>query len=147
MQFNWKLEYTDIFRPRKFHEFFCADSQENKFLYKIVYEFYHFIIYHQQQHHNAVPLARISMTLSYDSSLLSIASGRSYMIHFLSLQSCCRYVLAGHLNLARPWEVSHGSTSFLLLQIYPSCLVRRILMVLEEGGRWPYSCSFVEFCH
>ena len=33
--------------------------------------------------------------------------------------------------------------SSLLLQQYPVCLVQLIWMVLEMGGRWPYSCCFV----
>ena len=33
---------------------------------------------------------------------------------------------------------------FLLLQQCPTCLV--LCMVLELGGKWPYSCCFVECC-
>ena len=34
----------------------------------------------------------------------------------------------------------------LLFQLYPECLVRLILMVLEIGFRWPYNCCFVRCC-
>ena len=37
-------------------------------------------------------------------------------------------------------------SSFLFLQQCPTCLVCFILIVFEKGGRWPYSCSFVECC-
>ena len=34
----------------------------------------------------------------------------------------------------------------LLLQLCPACRVRHIWMVLEMGGRWPYSWCFVGCC-
>ena len=37
-------------------------------------------------------------------------------------------------------------SSSILLQQYPACLVRLILIVFVIGGRWPYSCCFVECC-
>ena len=37
-------------------------------------------------------------------------------------------------------------SSSLLLQQSPARLVRLILMVLEMGGRWPYSCCYVGCC-
>ena len=33
-------------------------------------------------------------------------------------------------------------SSFLLLQQCPTCLDHPVWMVLEMGGRWPFSCSF-----
>ena len=36
-------------------------------------------------------------------------------------------------------------SSFLLLQQCPACFCL-IWMVLEMGGRWPYSCCLVGFC-
>ena len=44
----------------------------------------------------------ITLNLSRHSSLSSIASGRSSSLHPVSVQSCCRQVLAGHPILARP---------------------------------------------
>ena len=101
-------------------------------------------------HHHGVTLTRISLTLSRHSSLSSIAPSRSSMLHPVSVQSCCRQVLAGHPTFARPCEELHGSTSlmslFLLLQQCPGCLVGLIWMDFEMGGRWPYSCCFVGCC-
>ena len=37
-------------------------------------------------------------------------------------------------------------SSSLLLQEYPTCLVRLILIVFVMGGRWPYTCCFVGCC-
>ena len=34
----------------------------------------------------------------------------------------------------------------LLLQQCPACLIRQTWIVFVMGGRWPYSCSFVECC-
>ena len=60
------------------------------------------------------------------------------------------YVRAGRPAFARLCEGVHGSTSLtsssLLLQQCPACLVRLILIVFVTGGRWPYSCSFVSCC-
>ena len=64
------------------------------------------------------------------SSLSSIASGRSSRQHPVPVQSCFRYILAGHPTPARPCEGVHRSTllmsSSLLLQQCPTCLVRPI---------------------
>ena len=43
-------------------------------------------------------------------SLSSIAPGRSSMLYPVSLQGCCRKVLAGRSPLARPCKGVHGST-------------------------------------
>ena len=52
--------------------------------------------------------ARISLTLSHHPSLSSIASGRSSRQHPVSVQSCCRLVLADRPTLAR---LSEGGPS------------------------------------
>ena len=93
--------------------------------------------------------AKISPTLSRNSSQLSIAPGRSSMLHPVSVQSCCRQVLAGRsLTFARPCEGVHRSMSLmsssLLLQQSPACLVHLIWMVFEMGCKWPCNCCFVE---
>ena len=71
----------------------------------------------------------------------------SSRLHPASVQTCCRYVLAGHPTLARPCEGVHRRTSLtsssLLLQQCPACMVRLIWMMFEMGGRWPYNNSFV----
>ena len=98
-------------------------------------------------HHHVVPLVRISLTVSRHFSLSFIASGRSSRLHPVSSNSCCMYVLAGRLVLARPYEGVHRSTSLmsssLLLQQCPACLVRLTWIVFLMGGRWPYSWCFV----
>ena len=64
----------------------------------------------------------------------------------------CPYkaVLAGRLKLAHPCEGVHWRTSLisssLLLPQCPASLFRLIWMVLEMGGRWPYSCCFAGCC-
>ena len=102
-------------------------------------------IYHH--HHHAVPLARISLTLSCHFSLSFIASGRSSGLHPVSSHSCCMYVRAGRPAFAWPYAGVHRSTSLmsssLLLQQCPACLVRLTCIVFEMGGRWPYSWCFV----
>ena len=89
-------------------------------------------------HYDHVTLsARISLTLSHhhctdilDPLSPSIASGRSPGLHPVSAQSCCMLVRNGCLAYARPCEGVHWSTSLmsssLLLQQYPTCLVRLI---------------------
>ena len=99
-------------------------------------------------HHHVMPPARISLTLSRRFSLSFIGSGRSSGLHPVSSHSCCRYVLAGHPALARPYAGVHRSTSLmslsLLLQQCPACLVRLTWIVFVMRGRWPYSwCSVV----
>ena len=98
-------------------------------------------------HHHAVPLARISLTLSRLFYLSFIAFGRSSGIHPVSSHSCSMYVLAGRPAFARPYVGVHRSTSLmsssLLLQQCPVCLVRLAWIVFVMGGRWPHSWSVV----
>ena len=100
-------------------------------------------------HHHVTPSGRISLTLSRQPSLSSIATGRSLGLHPVSTQSCMQ-VRAGCPAFARPCEGFHKSTSLisssLLLQQCPACLVRLILIVLVIGGRWPYSSCVVGCC-
>ena len=95
-------------------------------------------------------LARICLNLSHYSSLSSIAPGRFSKLHPVSVQSSCRLVLVRLPTVARPCEEVHRRTSLmsssLLLQQCPAYYVCLILMVLEIGGKWPYSCYFVECC-
>ena len=64
-------------------------------------------------HYHIVPLAWTSLTLPPYASLLSITSGRSSRLHPVSVQSCCRKVLAGRPTLARPCEGIHWRTSLM----------------------------------
>ena len=41
---------------------------------------------------------------------------------------------------------SENIAYWLLLQRYPTCLVRLILMICERVCKWPYSCCFVGCC-
>ena len=72
---------------------------------------------------------------SFSLSVSIIHRGWSSGLHPVSVQSCCRYVLAGRPTLVHPWEEVHGRTSLmnpsLLLQQCPACLVRLIWMVFE----------------
>ena len=94
-------------------------------------------------HHDVVPLARISLTLSCHFSLSFIASGRSSGLHPVSSHSCCMYVRAGRPAFARPYVGVHRNTSLmsssLLLQQCPACLVCLTWIVFVMGGRWLYS--------
>ena len=104
----------------------------------------------RNHHHQVVPLARISLTLSRHFSLSFIASGRSSGLHPVSSQSRCMYVRAGRPALARPYVGVHRSTSLmslsLLLQQCHACLVCLAWIVFVMGGRWPYSWCFVGCC-
>ena len=97
-----------------------------------------------------MPLAQISLTRSLHSFLLSTGLSRSSVLHSVSVQSCCRWVLAGCSTLACPWEEVYRSTSLissiLLLQQCPACLARLIWMVFMMGGWYPHSCCFVGCC-
>ena len=101
-------------------------------------------------HHNVVPLALISLTLSRHFSLSFIASSRSSGLHPVSSHSCCMYVRAGRPAFARPYVGVHRSTSLmsssLLLQQCPACLVRLIWLVFMMGGRWLYRWCCVGCC-
>ena len=101
-------------------------------------------------HHHIAQSARISLTLSRHSSLLSIASVGSSGLHPVSAESCCMLVLGGRLAFARPWEAVHRNaslmTSSLLLQPYPACLARLSWIFFVMGSRCPYSYCFVGCC-
>ena len=90
----------------------------------------------------------LTLSLSLHSSLSSIVSGKSSRLNPASVQGCGRWVLVSHPTLARPCEETHWRTSLmsssLFLQQCPVCLFCLIWMVLEMGGKWPYSCYFVE---
>ena len=87
-----------------------------------------------------------SLSLSRHSSLSSIASGRFYRLHPVSVQSYSRLVLVGRPTLARPFIGVQKKSSFmsssLLLQHCPTNLARLIRMVLEMRGFWLYSWNF-----
>ena len=105
---------------------------------------------HHHHHHHVVPLARISLTLSRHFSLSFIASGRSSGPHPVSSHSCWMYVRAGRPAFAQPSVGVHRSTSLtsssLLLQQCPACLVRLTWIVFVMGGRWPYRWCLVGCC-
>ena len=84
-------------------------------------------------------------SLSRHFSLSFIASGRSSGPHPVSSHSCWMYVRAGRPAFARPYVGVHRSTS-LLLQQWPTCLVRLTWIVFVMGGRWPYSWCLVWCC-
>ena len=114
------------------------------------------IIYHH--HHPVVPLALISLSLSRHFSLSFIASGRSSGLHPVSSHSCCMYVRAGRPAFARPYVGIHRSTSLtsspLLLQQCPACLVRLAWIVFRDGRQvavYLVPCGvllpgFVQYC-
>ena len=115
-------------------------------------EWYYFFGFHIRDKSSSSYLAistYISDPLS-PSSLSSIAPGRSSGLHPVSSQSCCMYVRAGRPAFARPCEGAYRSTSLtsssLLLQQCPACLVRLTLIVFVADGRLPYSCYFMECC-
>ena len=104
----------------------------------------------KSHHHQVVPLARISLTLSRHFSLSFIASGRSSGLHPISSQSCCMYVWAGRPAFAWPYAGVHRSISLmsssLLLQQYPACLVHLAWIVFAMEGKWLYSWCLVGCC-
>ena len=77
-------------------------------------------------------------------SLSFIASGRSSRLHPVSSHSCCMYVRAG--RPAFEYRSTSLTSSSLLLQQCPACLVRLAWMVFVIGGRWPYSWCLVGCC-
>ena len=113
-----------------------------KYIYIYIYIYHH--------HHHVALVARISLTLSRHSYLSFIALGRSSGQHPVSSHSCWMYVRAGRPAFARPCVEVHKSTSLtsssLLLQQCPACLVRLTWIVFGVGGRWPYSWCLVGCC-
>ena len=107
-------------------------------------------IYIYIYHNHVVPLARIFLTISRHFTLSFIASGRSSGLHPVSSHSCCMYVRAGRPAFAWPYVGVHRSTSLtsssLLLQQCPACLVCLTCIVFEMGGKWPYSWCLVGCC-
>ena len=91
------------------------------------------IIYHH--HHQVMPPARISLTLSRHFSLLFIASGRSSGLHPVSSHM---YVRAGRPAFAWPYVGVHRSTSLmsssLLLQQYGN-YTRMLRAILNQTWR------------
>ena len=124
----------------------CACCENYKVTQKYTEIMVIYLIYlnHHHHHNNVDLLAQISLTLLCHSSLSSITSGRSSRLHPVSIQSCCRQVLASCPTVACPCEGVQRKTSlmnsFLLLQQYPACLVCLIWMVSEMGAWWSYSC-------
>ena len=110
-------------------------------------KFVYIYIYH---HHHVVRLAQISLIHSLHVSLSFIASCRSSGLHPVSSHSCCMYVRAGRPAFDWPYAGVHRSTSLtsssLLLQQCPACLVRLACIVFVIGGRWPYSWCCVGCC-
>ena len=51
-----------------------------------------------------------------------------------------------HVRVKRFHRCTSLMNLSLLLQQCPACLVRLIWMVFKMGGRWSYSCCFVECC-
>ena len=97
-------------------------------------------LYHHHHHHHVALSAQIFLILSRHSFLSSIAFGRSSGLHPVSAQSCCMYVRAERPAFSRPCEGVHRRTSLtsssLLLQQCPACLVRLTLIVFViVGGR------------
>ena len=101
--------------------------------------FFHSPIEYHHHHHHVVQPARISLTLSLHVSLSFIASGRSSGLHPVSSHSCCMYVRAGRPAFDKSYAGVHRSTSltssFLLLQQCPACLVHLAWIVFIIGGR------------
>ena len=64
-------------------------------------------------HHDVVPLARISLTLSHHFSLSFIASVNSSGLNPVSSHSYCMYVRAGRPDFAWPYVGVHRSTSLM----------------------------------
>ena len=95
-------------------------------------------------------LVQIFPTLSHHSALSSITSSRSSRLHPVSILSYYCKVLVNQPTLAHLSEGVHRETSLmcstLLFQQCPACLVHFVWMVLEMGGRWPYSCCFMGCC-
>ena len=93
-------------------------------------------------HHQVMPPAQISLTLSRHFSQSFIAFGRSSGLHPVSSHNCCMYVRAGRPAFAWPYAGVHRSTSLmsssLLLQQCPACLVCLAWIVFVMGGNWPY---------
>ena len=112
-----------------------------------IYIFHTFSYHH---HHHVVRPARISLTLFLHVSLSFIASGRSSGLHPVSSHSCCMYVRAGRSAFDWPYAGIHRSTSLtsssLLFQQCPACLVRLAWIVFVIGGRLPYSWCLVGSC-
>ena len=108
----------------------------------------HIYIYHH--HHHVALVARISLTLSRHSSLSFIALGRSSGQHPISSHSFWMYVRASRPAFARPCVGVHKSTSHtsssLLLQQCPACLVHLTWIVFMIGGRWLYNWCLVGCC-
>ena len=108
------------------------------------------LYHHHHHHHHVVWPAQISLTLSPHVSLSFIASGRSSGLHPVSSHSCCMYVRAGHPAFNWPYVGVHRSTSLtsssLLLQQCPACLVHLAWIVFVIGGRWPSSWCPVGCC-
>ena len=116
---------------------FCRRQQTHVEVFACLLNHHHY--------HHAVPLVRISLTLSRHFSLSFIASCRSSGLPPVSPQSCCMYVQADRPAFARPYVGIHRSTSLmsssLLLQQYPTCLVHLTCIIFAMGGRWPYNCG------
>ena len=88
--------------------------------------------------------ASTDFTDSGHSSQSSIASSRSSRLHPV----VDKFLLVGqHLHVRVKGSIGerHISPSLFLEQCLV-CFVGLIYMVLEMGGRWPYSCCFVGCC-
>ena len=133
------------------HNYFCANKLAVTHLkLRLPSNFWLIYMYHHHHHHLVVPSARISLTPSHHPPYRSsLPAGLQDYTPYLYRAAVCTFELVA-LAFDRPCEEFHKSTSLmsssLLLQQYPACLVRPILIVFVMGGRWPYRCCFVGCC-
>ena len=95
--------------------------------------------YIHHHHHHVAPSARISLTLFRHPPLLP--SGLQSYVPYQHRASVSRFELV-FLPLFVHMKGPLMSSS-LLLQQFPTCLVRLSLIVFVMAGWWPYSCCFV----
>ena len=90
------------------------------YIYMYIYVCVCIYIYIYIQHHHGMPLAQISQMLFCQTSLSSIAFGRSSIIYPVSIRSCYKLVLAGRPTLALPLKGSTGVHCLWAHPYYPS---------------------------
>ena len=102
--------------------------------------------HHHHHHHHVTLPAEISLTLSCHPSPSSIAPGRSSSYILYRHRAAVSSDLTGRPTFARLYEGVYRSMSLmsssLLLQQFPTCLVRLTWIVFGMGGRLPYNCFF-----
>ena len=99
--------YTCIYSYIHIHIYIYTCIYSYIYIHIYIYVYIYIYIHTYIHHHQVTQLAWISLAVSCQSSLSSIAPGRSFSLYPVFIQSRCRYILLGRSILTRLCEEVH----------------------------------------